>query len=603
MKYVIDHVKEEITELLEGAFRWPHELPVRIDMPTSQTGVDFAVPVFELAKKRGEKPDDLAMTLADELSRVLTANFSAITAKGGFVNFTLDKQRFASDVVSEHTNCAAYGSSDEGTGRTIVIDYSAPNIAKQFSVGHLRSTVIGQALYNIFSLLGYTVVGDNHIGDWGTQFGKLMAAYERWGDKDAINADPMKELNDLYVRFESEAKADPNLSDEGRVWFKRLEDDDEKAVELWKWFSELSWKEFDRVYAVLGVSFDETLGESFYRDTSKEVVKHALSLGVAKWDNISRKDAEAAEGISSDTSSSTETSNAMPAIIIPAATLSEGLPDKEQFEKPSLIQKDDGASLYMTRDLATIKYRIDRWDPEQIIYVVGGDQKLHFRQLFRTAQLLGFNVDCIHTWFGLVRLAEGKMSTRAGRVVLLDDVLTQSISKASELLKDRDMGPEEKQRIAQTIGVGAVKYTDLSQNRTRDIVFDWDRMLSMDGDSAPYLQYAYVRIQSILRKSESLSPELIRGRSLVHDTEHALVKKIALFPDAIRKAAAQHAPHIIANYAFELAQSFSTFYTNVQILKTEDSTLRATRIYLCTMAADVLKRALGLLGIDCPEQM
>ncbi len=601
--YTIDFAREEITDLIEGAFK-PHNLPIRIDMPSAQLGADFAVPIFELAKQRGERPDVLAQVMADELSQIITANFSVITAKGGFVNFTLDKERFASNVVEEH--CAsgdAYGSSDEGSGRTIVIDYSAPNIAKPFSVGHLRSTVIGQALHNIFSFLGYTVVGDNHIGDWGTQFGKLMAAYKHWGNRDVVNANPIKELLELYVQFGKEAKIDPGLNDEGRAWFKRLEDGDPEAVELWKWFGELSWIEFTRVYELLGVSFDETLGESFYNDKLAGIVQHALDSGVAVWDNVQQSDLEAAEDIPTTQAPAIQSGAATKAVIIPAATLSAGLPEKERFEKPALIQKSDGASLYITRDLATIEYRTERWNPEQIIYVVGGEQQLYFRELFRAAKLLGFTAHCVHTWFGMVRLPEGKMSTREGRVIFLDDVLAESISKASALLEGRDMGEDEKLRIAHTIGVGAIKYGDLSQNRTRDIVFDWKRMLSMDGDSAPYLQYAYVRIQSILRKTEVPDMKHIRGRALVHDAEHALVKKIALFPDSVRKAAAQHLPHVIANYAFELAQVFSTFYTNVQILKTESIVLRATRIYLCMMTAEVLKRALGLLGIDCPEQM
>jgi arginyl-tRNA synthetase len=588
MTYALDLAQEQIQLLLAKATGSEN---FEMKTPPPNVDADLAVPLFRLAKEQGENPAALAGKLAAELDLSGTLLASA-SVTGGFLNFKLDERAFARAVFADFERQGLdYGGSRLGAGKTVVIDFSSPNIAKPFSVGHLRSTVIGDSIGRILRFLGYRVVGDNHIGDWGTQFGKLMVAFATWGDKEKVAAHPIEELLALYVRFHEEAEKDPALEDQARAWFKRLEEGDEEARSLWTWFREVSWLEFSRTYQLLGIEFEEVLGESFYNDRLDDIVRHAFETGLATWGELeSRGDGE--EGSAAETTGQPE----RVALI--------HLED-HGIETPLLIQKSDGTSLYATRDLATIRHRMETWQPAEILYVVGGEQKLYFRQVFLAAELLGYGAHCTHVPFGLIRLPKGRMSTRKGNVIFLDDVLEEAVSRAEAVLEDRDLSPEEKKEIARIVGIGAVKYADLSQTRTKDVLFDWDKMLNMQGDSAPYLQYAYVRTLSIVRRADAelLASSAVDPELLAEPQELALVKTLARFPEAVRSAGAGHFPHLIATYLVELAREFSSFYNQVPVLKAEPRALAVTRLELCQRTAQVLKCGLQLLGIECPERM
>ena len=548
---------------------------------------DLAVPLFHIAKERGENPQALAERLAGSLSLKGT-RFSSATALKGYLNLTLDKARFAQEVIADfNRNPDRYGSSEAGAGRSIVIDYSSPNIAKPFSVGHLRSTIIGQALHNILSFLGYQVIGDNHLGDWGTQFGKLLSAFARWGSEDELERNPTAHLLSLYVRFHDEAKANTDLELEARDWFRRLETGDERARSLWQRFVRLSTTEFGRIYDLLGVRFDSMRGESAYEDRLSGVISRALDQGVAR-----REKPAAAMVTGGDEVGPDET------VVIIAL-------DDAGIETPLMLQKSDGTSLYATREIATAEYRIERWHPEKLLYVVGKEQELYFRQFSAALARLGINVPCIHVIFGLVRLPEGRMSTRAGRVVFLEDVIAEAIRRAEVVVQDRDLSPEEKTRISRIVGIGAIKYADLSQSRIKEVVFDWDRMLALDGDSAPYLQYAYTRTRSILRRAEvrSGNDKVPSPSAFVLPEELALLKSVARFPDSVAAAAESYEPHRIAGRLHRLARDFSAFYDKAPVLKAETPELRDARLFLVEMTGKVLATGLALLGIEVTDRM
>lgn len=586
MNYALDTAHEQIQQLLEAA---TGSSSFEMKTPPPNVDADIAVPMFRLAKEKNENPAALAQRLAGGLTLDGTL-LSSATVTGGFLNFKLAEGPFLDRLFADFRERGEdYGASREGEGKTVIVDFSSPNIAKPFSVGHLRSTVIGHSIVRIYRFLGYEVVGDNHIGDWGTQFGKLMLAFDLWGDRDTVAANPIRELLDLYVRYHEEAESDPNLDEQARSWFKRLEEGDPRAKETWTWFRDVSWQEFDRIYRLLGVEFEEVLGESFYNDRLDEVVELAFGSGLAQWGEIEARGGQ-------------DDGDAGPRAMEKVALIHL---EEHGIETPLLIQKSDGTSLYATRDLATIRHRIETWHPEILIYVVGGEQKLYFQQVFKAAELLGLEAHCVHVPFGLIRLPKGKMSTRKGRVIFLEDVLEEAVRRAEAVLQERDLSDEEKREIARIVGIGAVKYADLSQTRTKDVLFDWEKMLNMQGDSAPYLQYAYVRIRSILRKAaaepeERASPD---PRSLGQPQELALVKTLAGFPQTVRAAATGYTPHVIANYLISLARDFSSFYNLVPVLKAQTPELAATRLELCRRTAQVLKKGLDLLGIECPERM
>jgi len=569
-EYAFARAKREALEAVRRALGEPVDLPVVL--PPAEVNADLAIPCFPLAAQRRKSPPEIAGDLARAIQPGPT--FAAAEATGGYLNLTLARPAFASSVMSELIRLGdRYGSNAEGAGRTVVIDFSAPNVAKPMSVGHLRSTIIGAALYKLHGFSGYRPVGDNHLGDWGTQFGALLHAYSMWLDGDAYEQDPIAELLRLYVKFEEEARKDPSLRDRAREWSLRLERGDPEARRLWEEFVRHSMAEFQRTYDLLEVSFDHTLGESFYEDKTREVIEQAVARGIAVED----------EG----------------ALIIRL--------DNAGITTPVLLRRRDGATLYHTRDLATAIYRIRTFRPARILYVVGSDQRLHFRQLFAALRELGFgDVEYVHVDFGLVRLPEGRMSTRRGRVVFLQDVLEEAIERARALVdeKNPELPDSERESVARIVGVGAIKYADLSQSRIKNIVFDWNRMLSLEGDSAPYLQYTYVRARGIIRKAGDAPPaEPFDARAAASAQEWALIKHLSRFPEAVHDATHTYFPHVVANYLFQLAQLFHTFYHEIPVLQAEDEDLRRSRQHLVGGAATVMRTGLDLLGIRVPERM
>jgi arginyl-tRNA synthetase len=583
--YFLTRCREELVGLLAAQGTSINAAEVR----DVEGGIDadLAVPLFRIAKERGENPQALAECLAGSL-QLKGTRFASATALKGYLNLTFDRARFAQEVIADfQRDPDRYGGAGVGAGRSIVIDYSSPNIAKPFSVGHLRSTIIGQALHNILSFLGYQVIGDNHLGDWGTQFGKLLSAFARWGSEDELERNPTAHLLSLYVRFHDEAKANDDLEFEARDWFRRLETGDERARSLWQRFVKLSTAEFGRIYDLLGVRFDSTRGESTYEDRLSGVISRALDRGVAR-----REKPAAAMVTGGDEVGPDET-----VVIIPL--------DDAGIETPLILQKSDGTSLYATREIATAEYRIERWHPEKMLYVVGKEQELYFRQFSAALGRLGIGVPCIHVTFGLVRLPEGRMSTRAGRVVFLEDVIAEAIRRAEVVVQDRDLSPEEKTGISRIVGIGAIKYADLSQSRIKEVVFDWDRMLALDGDSAPYLQYAYTRTRSILRKAPDFvsSAFILQPSTFILPEELTLLKSLARFPDSIVGAAESYEPHRIAGRIHRLARDFSAFYDKAPVLKAETPELRDARLFLVEMTGRVLATGLALLGIEVTDRM
>ena len=579
MEYILDKAKKEIKKLLGNQ-------DLEVETPPENIGVDLAVPIFKMAAKQKINPNQLANELLAKIKLDGTL-FSKVEAKGAYLNFYFNNNKFIEGTINDFKSDDNYGSSDFGKGKTIVIDYSAPNIGKPFSIGHLRSTIIGQSLYNILSYLGYKVIGDNHIGDWGTQFGKLIAAYKKWGSRKEIEKEPIKKLLELYIKFHEKAGKDEGLNDDARKWFKKLEGGDKEAIEIWQWFKDLSLKEFDRIYRIIGIKFDETIGESCYKKYLDRVVEKLEKEKIAIWEIALDKEGE-------------EVKSGEKVLLVNL--------EKFGIDTPLLFKKSDGTSLYATRDLAAIIYRLEKWHPFSILYVVGAEQKLYFQQLFKTFEI-GFKKDykslplLDHISFGMIRLPEGKMSTRKGRVVFLEDVLDEAIKRVNDILSDREMNKDEKDKVSKIVGIGAIKYADLSQNRIHDVMFDWNKILNLKGNSGPYLQYQYVRINSILEKTSFDKNTKIDSGLLSQKEELDLIKFIARFNERILASSQTYEPHILANYLFELAEKFSRFYEKVPVLKADNQELINSRLYLCYMTSQVLKTGLNLLGIDAPEKM
>jgi arginyl-tRNA synthetase len=573
-EYAMDREKKHIETLVKSAVE--SDEPVKIEYPPGNIEGDLAIPCFTYAKTMRKAPPVIAKELADKINSLQDAHIENAITAGGYLNIILKKDRFNSEVFKDFEKYGYdYGTSGGGEGQPVVIEYSSPNVAKPFSVGNIRSTIIGQAIKNIFDTLGYKTIGINHIGDWGTQFGKLIYAYQNWGDEEKVRENPIRELLHLYVKFHQELKTlSPEevqkIEDEARNRFKLLEEGDEESIRLWKWFIEVSLSEFQKIYDRLNVKFDYILGESFYNDKTAEVIKLVEDHPESERD--------------------------------PDGLLLVRL-DKYGIDTPILLQRSDGATLYSTRDVAALLYRIRQFDPKLLVYVVGGEQKLHFQQVYKVLEMLGYNPPRVHVDFGLVSLKEGKMSTREGRVIFFEDLLEEAHNRALEILSEKrpDLDPEERDKIAEVVGIGAIKFNDLSQNRVKNIVFDWDKMLSFDGDTAPYLQYSYARVQSILRKAGTepeYKPELLKEKE-----EIELVKGLARFPEAIRDAAEGFYPHVISQYLLDTARIFTTFYQSIRVLDDENSELTSARLGLVKAYSMVIKKGLGLLGIDVLDKM
>ncbi|NLZ92990.1 MAG: arginine--tRNA ligase [Firmicutes bacterium] len=560
--------REEVVRLLSDLVQLDkQELAMDLETPPSSEMGDFAFPCFKLAKKRRQNPAAIAADLVNTLP--CSNYFEKIEAKGPYVNFFCNRELLANTTIKNIlTQGKAYGQQTLGKGKTIVIDFSAPNIAKPFGVGHLRSTVIGNSLYRLYQALGYNCVGINHLGDWGTQFGKLIVAYMQWGDERKLEKQPITYLYELYVRFHSEAEKDPRLDEEARAWFKKLEDGDAEARALWQRFRDLSLTEFKRIYNLLGVEFDSYQGESFYNEMLDGTVDLIEAKGLA---SIS-------EG----------------ALIVDLSE--ENLP-------PCLLRKQDGATLYATRDLCAAIYRQQHYNFTKMLYVVGADQALHFQQVFTVLQKMGYEwaENCVHVPFGLIRYKDGKMSTRRGTLVFLEDVLTKATELAKEIIQEKNPGLANKEHVARQVGIGAVIFGDLSNDRIKNIEFDWDKVLDFTGETAPYVQYAHARICSILRKAESW-PAPYDATLLTNAEEQNVVRLLARFSDVIFRAAQTYKPSLIARYVLDVAAAFNSFYHQCPVLQAEEAS-RNARLALIDAVRQVLVNGLYLLGISAPEEM
>ena len=536
-----------------------------LEQPKSSDLGDIAFPAFSLAKVERKAPQAIA---ADIVEKIDTTHFDKVVATGPYVNFFLNKAEISGQVISEIIKEGAdYGQQNEGKGGNVTIDLSSPNIAKPFSVGHLRSTVIGDALSNIFRKMGYNTIKINHLGDWGKQFGLLMVAYKKWGSKEAVEANPIDELLQLYVRINAEIENDPALDDEGRLWFKKLEDGDPEATELWQWFRDESLVEFNRIYELLGVEFDSLNGEAFYNDKMDEGIKILEEKGLLE-------ESKGASIVNLD---------------------DVNLP-------PAMIKKSDGATLYITRDIATAMYRARTYNFVKSIYVVGQEQSNHFRQLKAVLKKMGFDWsdDMTHVDFGLVTKNRQKLSTRKGNIILLEPTLQEAISRAKSQIEDKNPELENKEAVAHAVGVGAVKFYDLKTDRRNGYDFDLEAMVSFEGETGPYIQYAYARIQSILRKAD-FTPDANNDYRLSDAESWEIIKLLQDFGRVVKRAADNYEPSLIAKYAISLAQAFNKYYAHTRIL--DESPERDSRLALSYSTALVLKEALRLLGVDAPEKM
>lgn len=541
------------------------EIAPLLELPPDSAMGDYAFPCFKLAKALRKGPP----MIAGELVKVIDAGFlSKVEAVGGYLNFFIDKALYASSVLSEVMESGErYGSSDMGAGKTICIDYSSINIAKRFHIGHLSTTAIGNALYRIYSFLGYKCVGINHLGDWGTQFGKMIAAYKHWGSREMVEQGGVQALSDMYVRFHAEAEKDPSLEDEGRAWFKKIEQGDEEAVSIWQWFKEMTLKDANRVYDMLGVKFDSYAGEAFYMDKMEPVIEELRQKNLLK---------------ESDGAS---------------------IVDLEEYKMPPcLILRSDGATLYHTRDLAAAFYRKATYNFDKCLYVVAYQQDLHFRQLFKVIELMGYDwaKDLEHVSFGMVSYEGQALSTRHGHVIYLEDLLNRSIDKARAIIDEKSPQLENKDEVARKVGIGAVVFFALSAGRIKDIDFWWDRALNFDGETGPYVQYTYARCCSVLGKANVDAQPDYAGLS---DAEaQDVVRLLEQFPALVKEAAQRNEPSIITRYTVDLAQAYNKFYYEHRILDCEPA-VSAARVALTKAVRDVIGTGLRLIGVEPTEKM
>ncbi|GAB6106215.1 arginine--tRNA ligase [Fusibacter bizertensis] len=562
--------KESIAKLLADNIDVlsDEEILSLVEHPKNTDMGDYAFPCFKLAKAFKKAPNLIAEELVSKVND--SELFSKVEAVAGFLNFTVNAEYFAKNIIEEVLNLGVkYGASDIGANKKTIIEYSSVNIAKPFHMGHIRSTMIGESLHRIYKFLGYDTVAINHLGDYGTQFGKLIVAYKRWGNKDVIDANPIPELLKIYVKFHQEAETDPALEDEARAWFTKLENGDEEAVALWTLFKEMSLKVFNRVYGKLGVTFDSYAGESFYSDKMPAIVKELREKNIV----------EKSEGA--------EIVNLEPYGLTPA-----------------LVTKKDGSSLYLTRDLAAAKYRKDHYNFDKNIYVVGSAQKLHFQQWIKIVELMGYDwyKDCIHVDFGMVALEDGALSTRKGNVAFLEDVLDKAVEQTLLIINEKNPDLENKETVAKQIGVGAVVFQELYTSRTKDYSFSLEKTLSFEGETGPYVQYTHARACSVLRKVEVGSNIAPDYAALTDEASKAVVRTLSKFAEIVILAHKNYEPHTVARYAIELAQGFNRFYHDNPIL-VDDEAVRAARVALVQATEIVLKNALYLVCLEAPEKM
>ncbi len=553
-------------ECFPGAAVDEASLSGMLETPPDPAMGDFALPCFKLSKVLRKAPPQISDALAEKISSPLLSKVESVK---GYLNFFVSPDMFARTVVEAALDQKdRYGSSGEGAGKTVVIDYSSINIAKRFHIGHLSTTMIGNALYNMYKFLGYHVVGVNHLGDWGTQFGKMIAAYKRWGDEETVKKGGVDEMVKLYVRFNAEAKENPSLEDEGRAWFKKIEDGDEEALRIFSWFKEVTLKDAERVYDMLGVKFDSYAGESFYNDKMQPVVDELREKGLLVED-------AGAQIVKLD---------------------DYGMP-------PAIILRSDGATLYMTRDLAAVRYRHETYDFSKCLYVVAYQQDLHFKQLFKVCELLGWDWarGCEHVNFGMVSYEGQALSTREGHIVYLDELLTQAVEKAREIIEEKSPALENKDLIARQIGIGAVVFFTLFNGRIKDIDFSWERALNFDGETGPYVMYTHARLCSVLRKAGECDAQ--PDYSTLSDPEaQAVLRLIDSFPQQVALAVSKSEPSVVTRFGCELAKAVNKFYYERRILD-DDMGARAARLALTKAARQTIATALRLIGLAAPEKM
>lgn len=558
-------VSQALSAAIDGVLG-VEQIAAIIEKPKSSDLGDLAFPAFQLAKTLRKSPQIIAGEIAEKID---TKGFEKVIAVGPYVNFFLDKNATASEVIREVlTEGEHYGDANIGQGGNVPIDMSAPNIAKPFSIGHLRSTVIGDSIAKIYEKLGYQPIKINHLGDWGKQFGMLIVAYKKWGSEEAVKANPINELLQLYVRINAEAEEDPSVDEEAREWFRKLEAGDEEATALWQWFRDESLVEFNRLYDELGVSFDSYNGEAFYNDKMDEVVDILTEKGLLQ-------ESQGAQVVNLE---------------------------KYGIEHPALIKKSDGATLYITRDLAAALYRKRTYDFAKAIYVVGNEQSAHFKQLKAVLKEMGYNWsdDMTHVAFGLVTKNGKKLSTRKGNVILLEPTIAEAVNRAQAQIEAKNPNLPNKEAIAHAVGVGAIKFYDLKTDRMNGYDFDLDAMVSFEGETGPYVQYAHARIQSILRKAD-FTPSADATYSLNDVESWEIIKLLQDFPRIINRASDNFEPSIVAKFAISLAQAFNKYYAHTRIL--DESPERDSRLALCYATATVLKEALRLLGVEAPDEM
>jgi len=572
------NIRQEIAGILSAAVPQltAEQIENMIEIPADNANGDYAFPCFKLAKELRKAPPLIAADVAAQIAE--NGLFEKVQNVNAYVNMFIDKKAFADITLSAALEAKdSFGGSGLGEGKTVIVEYSSPNIAKPFHIGHIRTTVIGNSLYKIFDFLGYNVVRMNHLGDYGTQFGKMIVAYRLWGNEEDVRKDPIKTLVSYYIRFHQEAEKDPALEDKAREAFYNLEHGAEEETALWQWFREESLKEFKRVYDIMGIEFDSYLGESFYTDKMPAVIEELKEKG----------------------------------LLVPSQGAE--IVDLEPYGlTPAVIRKSDGSSLYITRDLASLLYRKKTWDFDKCIYVVGAPQELHFKQLFKIVELMGYEWakdSCVHVPFGVVNFDGAKLSTREGNVVYLEDVLNAAVEKTREIVIEKGVNTDDVDETSKVVGVGAVLFQELSAGRIKDYSFTWDKVLNFDGETGPYVQYTHARAASVLRNAgvdpAALSAESLKNADLsfvLGESAYELIKLIYRFPEAVLKAADEYEPSDVTRHIVHVAQAFNKFYHDEHIL-VDNEAERNAKLLLTFAAKQTIKNGLALLGIKAPEKM
>lgn len=545
--------------------------PIEISIATNEKFGDFQTNFAMMNSKIiGGNPRKIAEEIVNEIGTCNHLIEKLEIAGPGFINIFL-KDEYLGEYVSKMTT-EKFEYTELNTKGDVIIDYSSPNIAKRMHIGHLRSTIIGDAVKRLYNFLGYHTVADNHIGDWGTQFGKLIIGYRKWLDKEAYEKNPIEELERVYVEFSKESENDPSLDDLAREELKKLQDGDKENYALWQEFIKVSLDEYNKLYNRMGITFDTYYGESFYHNMMPSVLDELVEKGLAVED-------QGAKVVFFD--------------------------EKDNLH-PCIVQKKDGAFLYSTSDIATVKFRKENYDINRLIYLTDERQQDHFKQFFKITEMLGWDIEKIHIWFGIMRFADGVFSTRKGNVIRLEQLLDEGKKRALEVIEEKNpsLSDEEKNNIAEVVGVGAIKYADLSQNRQSPIIFEWDKVLSFEGNTAPYLQYSYARIQSIKKKAEEMGKVITSDTKIVikDKIERNLVTFLTLFPTMVLKAGETYKPNLLTDYLFDLAKKFNTFYNACPILNQEDEVL-LSRLLIADRTAEILRQGLDLLGIKTVDRM